>query len=439
MHLHLPLVLALLAAVPPSDANLFARGSESFVKIATKAHRHAAKRSAGLARDLRLSFRGLLAEQSPGAQAVANSRVYCVNSPGLASNNTSPAFGNGTSPAISGPGTSTGAKGSATASHSPATPTGNSSSAASSPWKLKQAYQGSTFFDGWDFFTGGDPTNGIVTYIDQNTAKQANLIQINSAGNAVMKMETTPQVQNTRQSIRITTQFTYTGALVIMDSVHMPTGCGTWPAFWSNGPNWPAGGEIDIVEGVNDYTNNQATIHTNPGCTLSTTSSSTLGMTGNLVGGTNCAAAQTGNQGCGVRATQSNTYGSAFNSNGGGVYAMQWDTTGIAVYFFPRNSIPSDITANAPQPQSWGQPMAFWPSSGCNPFTFFNSHSAIFDTTLCGDWASGVWGSSGLPGQEQSCAQRTGVATCEQFVRQNGASFTEAYWEVQYVKIFQTS
>lgn len=35
-----------------------------------------------------------------------------------------------------------------------------------------------------------------------------------------------------------------------MDSVHMPTGCATWPAFWSNGPNWPAGGEIDIVEGV---------------------------------------------------------------------------------------------------------------------------------------------------------------------------------------------
>lgn len=79
--------------------------------------------------------------------------------------------------------------------------------------------------------------------------QSANLTSINGAGHAIMSVETTPTVASVRQSVRITTQFTYTGGLVIMDSVHMPTGCGTWPAFWSNGPNWPAGGEIDIVEG----------------------------------------------------------------------------------------------------------------------------------------------------------------------------------------------
>lgn len=89
---------------------------------------------------------------------------------------------------------------------------------------------------------------------DLYASKQsANLSEINSAGNAVMRVETTPQVANTRQSVRITTQYVYTGGLVIMDSVHMPTGCGTWPAFWSNGPNWPAGGEIDIVEGMSPF------------------------------------------------------------------------------------------------------------------------------------------------------------------------------------------
>ena len=65
-----------------------------------------------------------------------------------------------------------------------------------------------------------------------------------------------------------------------------------------------------------------------------------------------------------------------------GEETVQWDTDGVAVYFFPRNSIPSDIKANAPQPQSWGQPMSFWPAAGCDPFAFFNTHSAIFDTTL---------------------------------------------------------
>ncbi|KIP03265.1 glycoside hydrolase family 16 protein [Phlebiopsis gigantea 11061_1 CR5-6] len=444
MYLHAPAVLVLLIHAAYADASLFGTTSESIARVATRAHRHAVKRSAGLARDLRLSFRGILATDSQPAD-VSNARVYCVNSPssGLTGNGTNIAGGNSTtsiSHSVSATSVATSSKGSATGSKTAsASATATPSATASSPWKILESYHGSSFFLGWDFFTGSDPTNGIVNYIDQQTAQSANLIEINSAGNAVMRVETTPQVQNTRQSIRITTQKTYTGALLIMDSVHMPTGCGTWPAFWSNGPNWPAGGEIDIVEGVNDYTNNQATIHTNPGCSLASSSSSTLGISGTVVGGTNCAAAQTGNQGCGVRAAQTNSFGAAFNKNGGGVYAMQWDDSGIAIYFFPRNQIPSDIAANAPLPDNWGTPLAFWPAAGCNPFNFFNDHSAIFDTTLCGDWAGGVWSGTGVPGQDQSCAALTGASTCEAWVRNNGANFTEAYWEVKSVQIYQTS
>jgi hypothetical protein len=136
-----------------------------------------------------------------------------------------------------------------------------------------------------------------------------------------MRVDTTPQVSGNRASVRIQTQYTFNGGLVIMDSVHMPTGCGTWPAFWTEGPNWPQTGEIDIVEGVNDYTNNQATVHTNSGCDLPTSNVTALGISGSVVGGTNCAALQTGNQGCGIQASQTNSFGAAFNNNGGGVYA----------------------------------------------------------------------------------------------------------------------
>lgn len=96
------------------------------------------------------------------------------------------------------------------------------------------------------------------------------------------------------------------------------------------------------------------------------------------------------------------SYGAAFNGNGGGVYAsklccyvqqplltlaiVQWDSSGISVYFFPRNQIPVDITVNAPQPTNWGNPMANWPASNCDPYKYFYDHSFIFDTTLWYDY-----------------------------------------------------
>ncbi|KAI0358949.1 hypothetical protein OH77DRAFT_1587250 [Trametes cingulata] len=446
LNLHIPILVFLLANTAPSDANLLARSSESLIRAANRVHRRAAKRSAGLAKDLRRAFSGMLFEQELAASNPQ--RVYCVSGTSLTnSNGTSGDGSNGTSVSSvsSSPSGSASASSSGTAKHSstassPA-PSGSSGSSGSStpasPWKLFKSYQGETFFDGWDFWNFDDPTHGTVQFLDRDTANSSNLIEINSDGHAIMRVETTGQVSGNRKSIRITTTATYTGALVLLDAVHVPTGCGTWPAFWSNGPNWPAGGEIDIVEGVNDYANNQATIHTSHGCTIPSSSSSALKISGNVVGGTNCAAAETGNAGCGMTATQSNTYGVGFNNNGGGVYAMQWVDSGISVWFFPRNSIPSDITSGAPLPDGWGTPMAHWPATGCDPTKFFSDHSAIFDTTLCGDWAGNVWNDAGAAGQEQSCAQRTGVATCADFVKNHGSAFADAYWEINYVKIYQ--
>ncbi|KAI0825225.1 concanavalin A-like lectin/glucanase domain-containing protein [Trametes gibbosa] len=473
MYMHVPLMLFLLASTAPSDAALFSRDSESSLSRAVRhVRRHVINRSTGILDDLRLAYSGIRLQQQQQQHVLfQSSKMFCVNNAntglGIASNVSSASSAPSPSDTDSSQSSSSGAPSSTLSSSqysstaSAKTPTGTSTSPASpepssgsgtgssqtstpsgsaSPWKIAQNYQGNSFFDGWVFQNSiDDTTHGVAQYIDQGTAQSANLIEINSAGNAVMRVETTGTVSGYRKSIRITTQYSYTGGLIVLDAVHMPTGCGTWPAFWSNGPNWPAGGEIDMVEGVNDYTNNQVTLHTAPGCSMPSSDPNALGISGSLIGTTDCAAADTSNAGCGVRASESNSYGAPFNSMGGGVYATLWDEDGIKTWFFPRNSIPSDLSSGAPQPTTWGTPMAAFAASSCDPFKYFYQHTAIFDTTLCGDWGGAVWGAAGVPGQDQSCAQRTGVATCQDFVLNNGGSFDEAYWEVKSVKIYQKS
>jgi len=133
----------------------------------------------------------------------------------------------------------------------------------------------------------------------------------------------------------------YNHGLVIADIAHMPGGiCGTWPAFWMvpAGPNnWPAHGEIDIIEDVNAQSSNQMTLHSSSGRAIANTE-----FTGTLVT-PNCAVDPPNhekNAGCAISDSNPASYGAEFNADGGGVYAMEWTSDSIKVFFFVRYHIP---------------------------------------------------------------------------------------------------
>ncbi|KAI9325170.1 putative endo-1,3(4)-beta-glucanase [Zopfochytrium polystomum] len=292
-------------------------------------------------------------------------------------------------------------------------------------YKLVDTFSGSTFFNNFDFFTGADPTHGTVQYLSQSAAQSAGII---TAGNPTIIAADTTHVQSAgRSSVRITSKKSYNTGLFAFDLNHMPAGCGTWPAVWMLGPNWPNSGEIDIVEGVNVNSNNQVTLHTSAGCSIDTSAQHQSGST--LT--TSCVSPGTDNSGCGVQGNSGNSYGSGFNSAGGGVYAMEWyngSPGAIKVWFFPRGSVPSDLTSNNPNPGNWGTPMAHFPlGSQCAPSHFANLQ-IVLDLTFCGDWAGKVYG----PG----CTGGSGDAACQYLVINYPQNFKEAYWSINSIKTF---
>lgn len=172
-------------------------------------------------------------------------------------------------------------------------------------------------------------------------------------------------------------------------------------------------------------TTDSITLHTAAGCTV--TNSNSIAGTTTLT--TNCNQDSAGT-GCGVSTSNTQGYGTGFNNIGGGVYAMQWASDGIYVWFFPRGSIPSDITAGAPLTTNWGTPTASFSGSGCNFNTYFQNNNIVFDTTFCGSWAGlqSVWGSG-------SCASY--ADTCIDYVAENPGAFENAYWLINSVKVYQ--
>ncbi|KAG8691173.1 hypothetical protein FRC11_006148 [Ceratobasidium sp. 423] len=251
-------------------------------------------------------------------------------------------------------------------------------------YSVSDTFIGSSFLSGFTHEAIADPTHGRVNYVDQNTAINQNLTYAN--GNTFIlraDYKTTLSASGPgRNSVRIQSRKQWRTHVEIMDVRHMPQGCGST----TNTVNWPADGEIDIIEGVNDQSPNAATLHTTSGCTQPFSRDQTGTTTT-----TDCNWQANGNAGCGVKNPLGNSYGPSFNANGGGWYAMERTSTYIKVWFWPRNSatVPAQVRngASSINTSTWGTPFAAFVNTSCDINGHFGPENIIINLTFCGDWA----------------------------------------------------
>ncbi|KZP10214.1 glycoside hydrolase family 16 protein [Athelia psychrophila] len=296
-------------------------------------------------------------------------------------------------------------------------------------YSLSSSIIGSQFLSAFTFQAISDPTHGFVTYVSESDAQSAGLVSSTSSSFRMGADHTSVLSASGagRKSVRIQSNDEYNTHVAVFNVNHMPEGCGTWPALWEVGGDWPSGGEIDIVEGVNNVSPNQVTLHTGPGCSIPASGVSQYGTTL----GTDCDANDNNNSGCGVRSPDANSYGPAFNANGGGYYAMERTSAAIKVWFWARDSpnIPAALSSGASSidTSGWGEPTANFPNTDCNIDNSFGPQNIIINLTFCGDWAgnSNVYAASGCP------------STCNAYVAANPSAFANAYFDFASLKIYE--
>ncbi|TFK51707.1 endo-beta-glucanase [Heliocybe sulcata] len=312
--------------------------------------------------------------------------------------------------------------------------------ASSATYSISDTIVGSGFNSAFSYQAISDPTNGRVNYVNQATAQADNLTY--ASGNTfILRADHTTTLSSSgpgRNSVRLQSNAQYTTHVAVFDIRHMPQGCGTWPAVWEVGANWPNEGETDILEGVNDQGPDQVTLHTSSDCSMP----SSRAMIGYLISavldtcahanndsvprtstGNDCSTADTNNAGCGVRSNDGSSYGPAFNNDGGGWYAIERTSSSITVWFWSRNSgsVPSDVRNGA----SSGTPTAYFPDTDCDFASHFGPHNIIINLTFCGDWAGSAYSADGCPG------------TCTDYVNNNPSAFANAYFDFAGIRVYE--
>ncbi|ORY65499.1 uncharacterized protein BCR38DRAFT_484914 [Pseudomassariella vexata] len=187
-----------------------------------------------------------------------------------------------------------------------------------------------------------------------------------------------------------------------------------------------ANAEAQGLVSVDEYNRkNLFSAHTLSGCTAPSS------VFSGEQGPTNCGPGNN-NAGCNYASLgNDSSYGDAFNVEGGGVYALEWNSDGLKIWHFTRSKLPGDIVFAPiihPDPSSWGPPQAFFGGSSCDTDSFFNM-SLVININLCGDYAANVWGVT------DKCNEL--APGCEEWVAGHPEALLGAYWNVNYIDVYQ--
>ncbi|KAF7969434.1 hypothetical protein HWV62_27323 [Athelia sp. TMB] len=312
-------------------------------------------------------------------------------------------------------------------------------------YELVQDYSGQTFFEGWDWYGNYDNTTlGDVWWLNETQATSQGLAYINSANNAIIKVDNSSNVafNQKRNTVRITSQATYDiGSLWMIDLLHIPYGCSVWPAFWTFGPNWPEDGEIDIIEAVNLMDNNQMALPTHPTPPkpqLTTRTKHDPGLLPPLDADVRVGRARRDGLLDGRRVLRHRGAAEQLpqrvrrrgRRRVGDAVRRVWylvrppplslflslslspslplplplplllfvarvlmrGWVGLcSIWFWSRADVPASITGaqnGSLDISAWGAPSAAFPAGACNVSEFFTAQNLVLDITLCGDWCA---------------------------------------------------
>ncbi|QRW05736.1 endo-1,3(4)-beta-glucanase [Ceratobasidium sp. AG-Ba] len=116
---------------------------------------------------------------------------------------------------------------------------------------------------------------------------------------------------------------------------------------------------------------------------------------------------------------------------GGGWFVTERTGKSFSIWFWGRNDegVPPAVELGLPVicTKDFGEPIAYWEASDtCDFSKMFGPHNIIINLTLCGDWAgqNSVFQKAGCPG------------TCVDYVNNNPATFKDAYWEINSLKVY---